>query len=245
MSDPFALDDVAGDAPALAALPDEALDRLAARWSWGAAPLAAGAELARRRHRDANAALSAMVGAAAFVAPDDLPVLLGAGDAGVDALAAVALASAVPVQTREIAAELLGGERCSTQALARHRGSSPRPKKPPRAHAGAAALGRAETNDARGATPRCGPAGARRGARTLYRQEFQRAMARARRTLCSGSRRRRRRLHGGPARPWPTRRGEPAAGAARGGPRRQRGPGARRSSASSAAVAAGGGRGPR
>lgn len=183
MSDPFALDDVAGDAPALAALPDAAMDRVAARWSLGASPLAAGAELARRRHPDATSALPAMVGAAAFVSADDLAVLLGAADAGVDALAVVALASAVPVQTRELAAELLGGASPTVASLAALGELAEGPKRPPRAHAERAlplALGRAEpaTREA-AAKHRAWAQQVRDGVRgTLYRQEFQRAMAR-------------------------------------------------------------------
>lgn len=115
MSDPFDFSDVAGAAAALGRLPAEAGDRLAARVLRGDAPLAAAAELVRRGD---DRGARALVGAAAFALPEELAVLAGAGPAGEDALACVALATWLPAPARLAAVEGLGRGAATARGLA-------------------------------------------------------------------------------------------------------------------------------
>ncbi len=103
MSDLLDFDDVAGDGATLDALDRE---RLAARWNFGPAPLAAGAALLRAND---PRALPGVPGAAAFLAPDDVPSLRNAGAVGTDALVALMLCLWAPMPSRVRAAESLAG----------------------------------------------------------------------------------------------------------------------------------------
>lgn len=105
MNGPFDFADVAGPAAALRALPATANDRLAERVQRGESPLAAAAELVRRGD---DRGLRALAGAVAFALPEELAALATVpGAVGADALACVALASWLPLPSRQAAAEAL------------------------------------------------------------------------------------------------------------------------------------------
>jgi hypothetical protein len=173
--------DVAGDAEALDALPPERNARLFARWSYGPNPLAAGAALLRRGDLRA---MQGMLGAAAFVAPEDLASLRCAGAPGADALAAVMLCAWVPSNARVAAAEALAGATVSPASYAALREVVAGPKVPVRASAERVLADVAP--QAHGATREQGEqwrlyaAQVREGRRNpLQKQELQRAIAAA------------------------------------------------------------------
>jgi len=132
MSDPTDFDDVAGEGAALDALPPELGERLYARWCAGPAPLAAGAALVRRGDLRA---MPGVLGAAAFLAADDLAALRSAGAAGSDALAAAMLCAWAPVAQRVAAAEALAGATVTSAAYAALAEVVAGPKVPVRASA--------------------------------------------------------------------------------------------------------------
>ncbi len=177
--DLFAFDDVAGAGASLASLPPDRNDRLWARVLRGESPLASAAELARRGDLRP---LRALVGAAAWVAPEDLAMLVRAGDVGVDALAAVALAAWLPVNARVAAVEALHTAPVTAASLAALTELASGPRQPPAPQA-SAALGdvtaraskplRDEAERLRGVAKQL-----RDGVRgVIHRQQFQRAVA--------------------------------------------------------------------
>lgn len=178
-------DDYAGFDSALnASLSALSLDSVYLRALVGPAPLSPMAELARRAHPSAPGALSALTGCAAFVSQQDLDVLLSAGPVGLDALATVALCTAVAPATREAAAELLGQTSLTAPSLAALTELVEGPKSPPRAHAERAlslALPRVSSGDIETAERlRSRAQQVRDKVRgPFHRQELQRAVAQA------------------------------------------------------------------
>lgn len=181
MSDPTDFDDVAGEGAALDALPPELGERLFARWSAGPSPLAAGASLVRRGDLRA---MQGVLGAAAFLAADDLAALRSGGAAGSDALAAVMLCAWAPVAQRVAAAEALAGATVTSAMYAALAEVVAGPKVPVRASAERVLADVAP--QAAGATREAGERWRlyakqlRDGKRNpLQRQELQRAIAAA------------------------------------------------------------------
>jgi hypothetical protein len=173
--------DVAGDGAALDALPPEHNARIFARWSHGPNPLAAGAALLRRGDLRA---LAGVVGAAVFLAPEDVGALRAAGGHGTDALAAVLLCPWALPAARVAAAEALGGATVTPAGYAALAEVVAGPKVPARAAAERALADVAP--QARGATRDQGEqwrtyaAQVRDGRRNpLQKQELQRAIAAA------------------------------------------------------------------
>ena len=103
MSDPLGFDDVAGEGEVLDRCDHE---RLFARWTLGPAPLSAGAALLRAGDQRV---LPGLLGAAAFLAPEDVAALRGAGAAGTDALAALMLCPWASMPSRVRAVEAMAG----------------------------------------------------------------------------------------------------------------------------------------
>lgn len=132
MSGPADFDDVAGDGAALDALAPELNDRLLARWSAGPGPLPAGAALLRRGDLRAGAGV---LGAAVFLAAEDVGSLRATGAAGSDALAAVVLCAWAPMAQRVAAAEALAGAAVTSAGYAALAEAAAGPKVPVRASA--------------------------------------------------------------------------------------------------------------
>jgi hypothetical protein len=129
MEDPFAFEDVAG---AFAALHNASSERLYDRLVRGEQPLAAAAELARRGDLRAH---RAMVGCAAFLTPEEVPVLALCGDAGADALAFVALATWLPLPLRVAAVSSMGTASPTAAVFAALQELSQGAQRPPQAQA--------------------------------------------------------------------------------------------------------------
>jgi hypothetical protein len=134
VDDPFALDDVAGGAAQLSTLPAALNDRLARRVTLGENPLAAAAELTRRGD---PRGLRALVGAAAFAAPEDLAALALAGDAGAESLAVVSLAQWLPTASRDASVDALARASLTPATFAALAELVDGPKKPPWSRASA------------------------------------------------------------------------------------------------------------
>jgi len=173
--------DVAGEREALDALSPELNARLFARWSRGPNPLAAGAALLRRGDLRA---MQGVLGAAVFLAPEDVAALRAAGASGSDALAAVMLCAWAPMNARVAAAEALAGATVTSAGYAALAEVVAGPKLPMRAAAERALADVAP--QARGAVRDQGEqwrsyaAQVRDGRRNpLQKQELQRAMAAA------------------------------------------------------------------
>ncbi len=181
MSGTLDFSDVSGDSTALGALPAERNARLFMRWSYGPNPLAAGAALMRRGDLRA---MPGVLGAAVFLAPEDVGALRLAGASGTDALAAVALCAWASTNVRVAAADALAGATVTPAGYAALAELVAGPKVPVRAAAeralaDVAPQSRGATRD-RGEQWRLYAAQVRDGRRNpLQRQELQRAIAAA------------------------------------------------------------------
>ena len=173
--------DVAGEGAALDALPPERSARLFERWGYGPNPLPAGAALLRRGDLRP---MQGLLGAAVFLAPDDVGALRAAGASGTDALAAVALCAWAPMNARVAAAEALAGATVTAAGYAALAELVAGPKVPVRAAAERVLADVAPqaqgTLRAQGEQWRLYAAQVRDGRRNpLQKQELQRAIAAA------------------------------------------------------------------
>jgi len=173
--------DVAGDGAALDALSPELNPRLFTRWNYGPNPLAAGAALLRRGDLRA---MQGVLGAAVFLAPEDVASLRVAGASGTDALAAVMLCAWAPMNARVAAAEAMAGATVTPAGYAALAEVVAGPKVPVRASAERVLADVAPqargTNRDQGEQWRSYAAQVRDGRRNpLQKQELQRAIAAA------------------------------------------------------------------